>query len=72
MAAQAPDDGTAVPEILALLSHLPSVTAVTIQGPYTHGRIYIIIRKAAHQQERRTHYRYSWEARGGVGGHTWD
>ncbi len=69
MAAQAADDGIAVPEVLALLSELPIVTAVTLQGPGTHGGIQIVIRKAAQQQERRTQYRYSWEARIGAAEH---
>ncbi len=70
--AQAPDDGTAVPEVLALLADLPIITAVTIQGSDTHGGIQIIVRKAGQQRKRRTLYRYSWEARGGAAGHAWE
>ncbi len=71
MAAQAADE-PAVAEILALLSDLPIVTAVTIQGPGTHGGIHIIVRKVAQQWEQRTQYRYAWEARGGVAGKAWE
>ena len=71
MTAQAPDNSTAVPAALALLSDLPIVTSVTIQGPGTHGGIRIAVRKVAQQRERRTQYRYSWEAQGGADGHAW-
>ncbi len=72
MAAQEPDNGTAVPEVLALLADLPIVTAVTLQGPGTHGGIHIIVRKTAQQQEGRTHYRYAWEVRVGAAGQAWE
>ena len=71
MAAQKANHSSAVPEILALLSDLPIVTSVTIQGPGTHGGIHIIVRKAAQQRERSTQYRYAWEARGGADQHAW-
>ncbi len=71
MTAQAVD-GPAVAEILALLSDLPIVTTVTLQGPGTHGGISIIVRKAAQQREGRTQYRYSWEIRVGAGKHAWE
>ncbi len=72
MAAQAADDDPNISEVLALLSDLPIVTAVTIQGPGTHGGIRITVRKAAQQREGRTQDRYAWEARGGADGHTWE
>ena len=72
MAAQAAVHDSAVPEILALLSDLPIVTAVTIQGPDAHGGTQIIIRKVAQRRERRTQYRYTWEARAGANGHAWE
>ncbi len=68
---QAADDDPDISESLALLSALPMVTAVTIQGPGTHGGIQIIVRKAGQQRKRRTLYRYSWEAWGGAAGHAW-
>ncbi len=72
MAAQAPDDDSDISESLALLSDLPIVAAVTIQGPGTHGGIRIIVRKTAQQREQRTQYRYAWEARVGGDGHAWE
>ena len=72
MMAQEADDDTAVTEILALLCDLPILTAVTIQGPDTHGGISIIVRKASQQWERHTQYHYSWEARVGTNGHGWE
>ena len=72
MMAQEADDYTAVPEVLGLLSDLPIITAVTLQGPDTHGGIHIIVRKAGQQWERRVQYRYSWEARVGADGHAWE
>ncbi len=72
MAAQAPDDDPAVPEVLALLSDLPIVTAVTIHGPDTHGGIQIIVCKAAQQRERHTLYHYTWAARVGAAAHAWE
>ncbi len=72
MMAQEADDDTAVTEILALLCDLPILTAVTIQGPDTHGGIYIMVRKAGQQWERCMQYRYSWEARVGANGHAWE
>ncbi len=72
MATAAPDDDTSVSEILALLSDLPIVTAVTIQGPGTHGGIQIIVRKVVQPREQRTQYRYAWAARVGAAGHAWE
>ena len=72
MVAQAADGDPAVAEILALLSDSPIVTAVTLQGPGTHGGIQIIVRKAVQDREPRTQYRYAWEARGGAAGYAWE
>ncbi len=70
MGTQAPGDGTVVPEVLALLHDLPIITAVVIQAPDTHGSARITVRKTAQQRGRRTQYRYSWEARAQLGGHS--
>ena len=72
MAAPAAGDDPAVAEILALLSDLPVLISVPIQGPGTHGGITIIVRKTAQQRGGRTQYHYAWEARGGPAGHAWE
>ena len=72
MAAQVADHDSAVPEVLALLSDLPIVTSVTLQGSGTHGGIHIIVRKTAQPREGRTQHRYAWEVRVGAAGQAWE
>jgi hypothetical protein len=59
----APDDNTAVQQILGLLTHLPILSAVTLYHQLSAGTAHITVRKLAHQGGPRPQYHYWWETR---------
>ena len=68
----APDDSSAVQQVLGLLTDLPILSAVTLYHQLPAGTAHITVRKLAHQRGPRPQDPYWWEARVTTGGQTWD
>ena len=68
----APDDRTAVQQVLALHTTLDILSAVTLYRQLPTGMAHITVRKIARQPGLCPHYDYSWEAQVTTGGQPWD